>query len=85
MHRLITLVMLAAAVAAPLAAQPAPAIKANRVIIRVADLKSSIAFFRAWAAAPIDLDEFAVFGGDGMTLMLRRWKKSAARAPGCPH
>lgn len=80
MHRLIALVMLAAAVAAPLAAQPAPAVKANRVIIRVADLKSSIAFFRDRVGLPLQstFDEFAVFGGDGMTLMLQQVERKSS-------
>jgi hypothetical protein len=79
MYRLIALVMLSASVAAPLAAQPAPAVKANRVIIRVADLKSSIAFFRDRVGLPLQstFDEFAVFGGDGMTLMLQQVEKKS--------
>ena len=82
MHRLIALVTLAAAVAAPLAAQPAPAVKANRVIVRVGNLKTSIGFYRDQVGLPLQstFDEFAVFGGDGMTVMLQQVeRKSNAR------
>ena len=80
MHRLIALVMLAAAVAAPLAAQQAPAVKANRVIVRVTNLKASIAFYRDQVGLPLQstFDEFAVFGGDGMTLMLQQVERKSS-------
>ena len=80
MHRLIALVMLAAAVAAPLAAQPAPAIKANRVIVRVTSLKASIGFYRDQIGLPLQstFDEFAVFGGEGLTLMLQQVERTSS-------
>jgi len=80
MHRLIALVMLAAAVAAPLAAQPAPAVKANRVIVRVTNLKASIGFYRDQVGLPLQstFDEFAVFGCDGMTLMLQQVERKSS-------
>ena len=79
MHRLIAPIMLAAAVAAPLAAQPAPAVKANRVIVRVTNLKTSIGFYRDQVGLPLQstFDEFAVFGGDGMTVMLQQVDSSS--------
>jgi catechol 2,3-dioxygenase-like lactoylglutathione lyase family enzyme len=56
------------------AAQQAPALTANRVIVRVANLTSSIAFYRDQVGLRLQstFDEFAVFGGDGMTLMLQQ-------------
>jgi catechol 2,3-dioxygenase-like lactoylglutathione lyase family enzyme len=79
MYRLIALVMLAAAVAAPLAAQPAPAVKASRVIVRVTNLKASVGFYRDQVGLPLQstFDEFAVFGGDGMTLMLQQVERKS--------
>jgi catechol 2,3-dioxygenase-like lactoylglutathione lyase family enzyme len=80
MHRLIALVMLAAAVAAPLAAEQAPTVRASRVIIRVTNLKASIGFYRDQVGLPLQstFDEFAVFGGDGLTLMLQQVERKSS-------
>ena len=49
-------------------------LKANRIILRVTDLKASIAFYRDRVGLPLQstFDEFAVLGGgDGITVMLQ--------------
>jgi catechol 2,3-dioxygenase-like lactoylglutathione lyase family enzyme len=68
------LVLVVAALGSPAAAQQAPALKANRVIVRVANLTSSITFYRDQVGLTLQstFDEFAVFGGEGMTLMLQQ-------------
>src|SRR5215467_13956135 len=55
-------------------------LKANRIILRVADLKASIAFYRDRVGLPLQstFDEFAVFGGDGMTLMLQQVERKSS-------
>jgi len=54
--------------------------RANRIILRVADLKASIAFYRDRVGLPLQstFDEFAVFGGDGMTLMLQQVERKSS-------
>jgi catechol 2,3-dioxygenase-like lactoylglutathione lyase family enzyme len=50
-------------------------LKANRIILRVADLKASVAFYRDRVGLRLQstFDEFAVFeGGAGVTLMLQQ-------------
>ena len=73
MHRTILSIVLAvAAMAAPARAGD---LKANRIILRVTDLKASVAFYRDRVGLPLQttFDEFAVFGaGDGVTLMLQQ-------------
>jgi catechol 2,3-dioxygenase-like lactoylglutathione lyase family enzyme len=71
-YRLFSLVLVTVALAAP---APAGQLKANRIILRVTDLKGSIAFYRDRVGLPLQstFDEFAVFGGsDGVTLMLQK-------------
>lgn len=57
-------------------------LKASRIILRVADLKASVAFYRDRVGLPLQstFDEFAVFGGgDGLTVMLQEiTRKSSA-------
>jgi resuscitation-promoting factor RpfA len=57
----------------------APPLRTNRIILRVADLKTSIAFYRDQVGLPLQstFDEFAVFGGDGMTLMLQQVERKS--------
>ena len=65
------LVLVVASVAGPTSAGD---LKANRIILRVADLKTSVAFYRDRVGLPLQssFDEFAVFGGgDGVTVMLQ--------------
>jgi catechol 2,3-dioxygenase-like lactoylglutathione lyase family enzyme len=72
MRRMILLLVLVATSLAGRAA--AGDLKANRIILRVADLKASIAFYRDRVGLPLQstFDEFAVFGGgDGITVMLQ--------------
>jgi catechol 2,3-dioxygenase-like lactoylglutathione lyase family enzyme len=69
-------VILAVVLAAATLATPASAgdLKANRIILRVADLKTSVAFYRDRVGLRLQstFDEFAVFeGGAGVTLMLQ--------------
>jgi catechol 2,3-dioxygenase-like lactoylglutathione lyase family enzyme len=69
-------VILAVVLAAATLAAPAWAgdLKANRIILRVANLKSSVAFYRDRVGLRLQstFDEFAVFeGGAGVTLMLQ--------------
>ena len=62
-------------VASSLAPASADALKANRIILRVTDLKASVAFYRDRVGLPLQstFDEFAVFdGGDAVTLMLQQ-------------
>ena len=79
MPRIITLGLLLVAVATPLAAGDNVSIKASRVIMRVADLKASIAFYRDRVGLPLQttFDEFAVFGTDGVTLMLQQIERKS--------
>jgi catechol 2,3-dioxygenase-like lactoylglutathione lyase family enzyme len=68
---ILSIVLAVAAIAAP--ASPGE-LKASRIILRVADLKASIAFYRDRVGLPLEstFDEFAVLaGGDGITLMLQ--------------
>jgi catechol 2,3-dioxygenase-like lactoylglutathione lyase family enzyme len=70
-HRLF-LVLAAASIAATASAGE---LKANRIILRVSDLKTSVAFYRDRVGLPLQstFDEFAVFGAsDGVTLMLQK-------------
>jgi catechol 2,3-dioxygenase-like lactoylglutathione lyase family enzyme len=89
MRRVIALLISIASIAAfatSLSAQQ-PAVRANRVILRVANLGTSIRFYRDQVGLPLQstFDEFAVFGGDGMTLMLQQVeRKSSGAATGLP-
>jgi catechol 2,3-dioxygenase-like lactoylglutathione lyase family enzyme len=69
------MILLLALVAISLAGRASAGdLKANRIILRVADLKTSVAFYRDRVGLPLQstFDEFAVFGGgDGVTLMLQ--------------
>jgi catechol 2,3-dioxygenase-like lactoylglutathione lyase family enzyme len=78
--RRMTALFIIAAFTTPLGAQQAPAVKANRVIIRVANLNTSIGFYRDRVGLPLQstFDEFAVFGGDGMTLMLQQVERKSS-------
>jgi catechol 2,3-dioxygenase-like lactoylglutathione lyase family enzyme len=60
-------------------AADAPALTANRVILRVANLKASIAFYRDQVGLPLQttFDEFAVFGRDGLTVMLQQIERKS--------
>ena len=74
MRRMILPLVLMAAAFAPAATSSAGDLKANRIILRVADLKTSVAFYRDRVGLPLQstFDEFAVFeGGGGITLMLQ--------------
>jgi catechol 2,3-dioxygenase-like lactoylglutathione lyase family enzyme len=69
--RLVSFALVAASLASPAFAGE---LKANRVILRVTDVKASIAFYRDRVGLPLlsTFDEFAVFeGGDGVTVMLQ--------------
>src|SRR5215510_9336745 len=79
MRRISALLPVIAACAASLAAQGPAALKASRVIIRVADLTSSITFYRDRVGLPLQttFDEFAVFGGDGLTVMLQQIERKS--------
>jgi len=79
MRRIIALAILVASCAQAAGAQQSRSVKANRVIIRVADLKSSIGFYRDLVGLPLQstFDEFAVFGGDAMTLMLQQVERKS--------
>ena len=78
---IVALVVLVGAAVAP-AQEPAPAQKpaparlaANRIIVRVADLQKSIAFYRDLVGLPLQFtfEEFAVLdGGGGVTVMLQQ-------------
>src|SRR5262252_5485362 len=69
--KLLSVVLLGASLVAPAFAGE---LKANRVILRVTDLKASVVFYRDRVGLPLQstFDEFAVFeGGDGVTLVLQ--------------
>src|SRR5947208_2127404 len=57
------------------AAMPASAgeLKATRIILRVTDLKNSVAFYRDQVGLRLQstFDEFAVFGDESVTVMLQ--------------
>jgi catechol 2,3-dioxygenase-like lactoylglutathione lyase family enzyme len=78
MRRIRVLFVLLAALATPLRAQ-VPAVNASRVIIRITSLKESIAFYRDQVGLPLQttFDEFAVFGGGAMTLMLQQVERKS--------
>jgi catechol 2,3-dioxygenase-like lactoylglutathione lyase family enzyme len=78
MHQIPVLFVLLAALATPLRAQ-VPAVSASRVIIRITNLKDSIAFYRDQVGLPLQatFDEFAVFGGGAMTLMLQQVERKS--------
>ena len=80
MQRVATSLILITAVATAVGAQPASTVRLNRVILRVADLKTSIGFYRDRVRLPLQstFDEFAVFGGDGMTLMLQQVERKSS-------
>jgi catechol 2,3-dioxygenase-like lactoylglutathione lyase family enzyme len=69
-------ILLAVLVLAAVAGQASAGdLKANRIILRVADLKASVAFYRDRVGLPLQstFDEFAVFGGEGgVTVMLQK-------------
>src|SRR2546428_407307 len=75
---LIVLVGLTVAPAQELAPAPKPdpaRLIANRIILRVADLEKSIAFYRDLVGLPLEatFEEFAVLdGGGGVTVMLQQ-------------
>jgi len=79
MRRATALLVFLAGFATSLFAQQPPGLKANRVIVRVADLTASVAFYRDGVGLPLQstFDEFAVFGGDGMTLMLQQVERKS--------
>jgi catechol 2,3-dioxygenase-like lactoylglutathione lyase family enzyme len=80
MRRTTLTVALIALCATTLAAQRPASLKANRVIIRVADLKSSIAFYRDSVGLPLQttFDDFAVFGDETLTLMLQQVERKSS-------
>ena len=80
MHRVTALFVVIAGLSTSVLAQQAPTIRANRVILRVANLKTSVEFFRDRVGIPLQstFDEFAVFGGDGMTLMLQQVERKSS-------
>jgi catechol 2,3-dioxygenase-like lactoylglutathione lyase family enzyme len=80
MHRIAALFIIIAAFATSLVAQQAPTVRASRVIVRVTNLKASIGFYRDQVGLPLQstFDEFAVFGGDGMTLMLQQVERRSS-------
>ena len=80
MRQITALLMLLAASAASLVAQTAPAVKANRVILRVASLNASIGFYRDQVGLPLQstFDEFAVFGAEGMAVMLQQIERKSS-------
>ena len=84
MRSITAVFVIAAAFTTSSAAQPAPAVKANRVILRVANLNAGIHFYRDQVGLPLQstFDEFAVFGGDGMTLMLQQVERKSNDASG---
>jgi catechol 2,3-dioxygenase-like lactoylglutathione lyase family enzyme len=65
-----------------LQAQQPPTLTANRIILRVADLKASVAFYRDRVGLPLQstFDEFAVLGGDGVTVMLQQIERKSTAA-----
>ena len=58
----------------------APVLTANRIIMRVVDLKASIAFYKDRVGLPLEttFDEFAVFGTGGVTLMLQQIERKSS-------
>src|SRR4026209_431260 len=88
---LIALSILAAGAVAA-AQQPAagvtstPTLVPNRVIVRVTDLAKSIAFYRDLVGLPLQstYGEFAVLGGDGMSVLLHRVARTS-EAPSTGH
>lgn len=80
MRRITALLAVIAAWAPSLGAQAPAALKANRVIVRVANLDTSVRFYRDQVGLPLQstFDEFAVFGGDGMTLMLQQVERKSS-------
>jgi catechol 2,3-dioxygenase-like lactoylglutathione lyase family enzyme len=74
------LLILITALTTSLGAGPEPSLKANRVIVRVTNLKTSIGFYRDQVGLPFQsaFDEFAVFGGNGMTLMLQQVERKSS-------
>lgn len=70
-RRVLLVVLVVASLVGPASAAD---LKANRIILRVANLKQSIAFYRDRVGLPLQstFDEFAVFGGgEGLTVMLQ--------------
>jgi lactoylglutathione lyase len=58
-----------------------PQLRTNRVILRVSDLKASIAFYRDLVGLPLQstFDEFAEFGSpDGIVVMLQEVTRKTA-------
>jgi catechol 2,3-dioxygenase-like lactoylglutathione lyase family enzyme len=53
---------------------------ANRIILRVSDLKASIGFYRDQVGLPLQstFDEFAVFGAEGMAVMLQQIERKSS-------
>ena len=85
MRRITLTALLLAAGTIGLAAQQPPKLKANRVVFRVTDLKASVVFYRDRVGLPLQttFDEFAVLGGDGITVMLQQVeRKSTGPATG---
>lgn len=63
----------------------APALAANRIILRVTDLAKSVAFYRDQVGLPLQsaFDDFAVLGGSGTTVMLQQvTRKSSGPSTG---
>jgi len=79
---------LSAAAQAPVAQDPstkAPTLVANRIILRVTDLRESVAFYRDRVGLPLQsaFDDFAVLGGNGTTVMLQQiTRKSSGPSTG---
>jgi catechol 2,3-dioxygenase-like lactoylglutathione lyase family enzyme len=61
---------------------PAPVLVANRIILRVADLGKSVAFYRDQIGLPLQnaFDDFAVLGRDGTTVMLQQVTRKSSGA-----
>lgn len=78
---ILSMVLVGAACAAPASAGE---LKANRIILRVTDLKASIAFYRDGVGLPLQLtfDEFAVFDSGGVTLMLQQIERKSSAPNG---
>jgi catechol 2,3-dioxygenase-like lactoylglutathione lyase family enzyme len=76
----IALVGVITGLATSVEAQQAPAVKANRVILRVANLDAGVHFYRDQVGLPLQstFDEFAVFGGEGLTLMLQQIERKSS-------
>jgi catechol 2,3-dioxygenase-like lactoylglutathione lyase family enzyme len=67
---ILSLALVIATAAVPVSAGE---LKANRIILRVTDLNTSIAFYRDRIGLRLQstFDEFAVFGDEGVTVMLQ--------------